>query len=540
MGSIQVRWSVLNTTQGPIERWWPLRFFHLLRLLLAAILLLLALFNQLPLPLGIRDPNLFAQGALLYLLALLLTIPLLLWQRPHFHHQISMQVLIDAIFVTLLMYASGGVASGVAMLMVISVANHSMLSSGRMTLFLAALATIALLLEQSYTLFLTDYHTINYPYAALFGVVLFSTAQLTRVMAQRTSESEALARQRGIDLENMAELAQYVITQLDDGVVVLDGAYQIRMANRAAGRLLETKQPLQGWQLQQIAPELVTAIGQWRSQRDMTLLPLTLSSGQRIQIHCHLLGATVQDGVLLVLEDLQRSLQQAQQLKLAALGQLTASIAHEIRNPLGAISHASELLRESEDLAAVDRRLSEIIHDHSYRLNQIIESILVLGRRESPLHQQWIPLASWLPKLVASLQSSLRLAPEELVVVCESAALQILFDEGHLFQLLWNLCKNGLHHADPDSLPKVWLLARPAAEAGRVAIWVVDSGSGIEAAALERLFEPFYTTRHQGTGLGLYLSKTLADANRAELRYQRTERGESAFVLCGSGEPQSG
>ncbi len=483
-----------------------------------------------------RDPNLFAQACLLYLLALLLTTPLLLWQKPRFHHQISIQVILDAIGVTMLMYASGGAASGVAMLMVISVANHSMLSSGRMSLFFAALATIALLLEQSYTLFLTDYHTINYPYAALFGVVLFSTAQLTRVMAQRASESEALARQRGIDLENMAELAQYVITQLDDGVVVLDGQQRVRMANRAASRLLETQPPLQGRRLRQIAPELEGVVGQWLTQRNTPLPPWALSSGQRLQIHCHLLGATVQDGVLLVLEDLQRSLQQAQQLKLAALGQLTASIAHEIRNPLGAISHASELLRESEDLAAVDRRLSEIIHDHSYRLNQIIESILVLGRRESHLNQQWIPLASWLPKLVASLQSSLRLAPEELVVVCESVELQILFDEGHLFQLLWNLCKNGLHHADPHSLPKVRLLVRAAAEAGRVMIMVIDSGAGIEAAVQERLFEPFYTTSHQGTGLGLYISKTLADANRAELRYQRTERGESAFVLCGNGE----
>ncbi|QEP43693.1 PAS domain-containing protein [Ectothiorhodospiraceae bacterium BW-2] len=512
------------------ERWQLLLLLHLARIAVVMLLLMLAIIHELPLPLGDRDADLFTRISVIYLFLLLLTTPPLLLRRPRFGWQCGIQVAIDVAMITPLMYSSGGVGSGVAMLMVISIANHSMLTSGRMGLFFASLGTIALLLEQSFTLYLASYTTINYPYAALFGVVLFTTTQLTRVMARRAQQSAELAEQRSIDLENMAELAQFVITQLGDGVVVLDGKGQIRMVNQAASELLGVAL-VTGVPLAQLVAPLARPLKQWlRSQRcDGEPIP-SLPSGRQVLIHCRPLGSRGSDGLLLLLEDIEQSHQRAQQLKLAALGQLTASIAHEIRNPLGAISHAGELLRESEGLGATDQRLSEIIHSNSRRLNQIIESILVLGRKDRVVNRTAIDLLQWLPPHLESFRTTYHLQPEEVVMLPLPEGLPMLkFDEGHLYQLLWNVCKNGLRHA--TTVPRLQL--QLACRDERLCVMVIDSGPGIAKEDEEHLFEPFFTTESQGTGLGLYISKTLAEANHASLKFQRTERGESAFVLCG-------
>ena len=526
MTTTQVNKIALNSGG---QNWRPLLYFNLYRIALLVIMLLLSSTNNLPIPLGSSNPELFERTLLLYLFASLFITFTLAVERPSFNVQLHFQLIIDIIFITLLMHASGGVGSGVAMLLVISVANHSALASGQMPSLFAALATIALLLEQTFNLLYENDIEFNYPFAGLFGIVLFATALLTNALAQRARTSEALAEQRGIDLANMAELTEYTISQMKTGILAIDPGRQIRMFNDAARTLLESSKVTIGQDLVQISAELSTILERWLRDGYQEIASFKSQSGSHIQPQFTIIGSHKVEGVLIFLEDADAATEQAQQVKLAALGRLTAGIAHEIRNPLGAISHASELLNESEEINSGDQRLTEIIHDNCYRLNSIVETILQLGKREQQVNSESFLLKPWLYKFVISICESEQFSSNDVDINDIPNELMLTFDSGHLHQILWNLCQNGIRHANPE---KQHILKIVASQSDReTTIDVIDTGKGVEQKLQAQLFEPFFTTEGSGTGLGLYISKTLANSNNADLTYHPTENGESCFRI---------
>ncbi len=199
-------------------------------------------------------------------------------------------------------------------------------------------------------------------------------------------------------------------------------------------------------------------------------------------------------------------------MKLAALGRLTANMAHEIRNPLAAISHAAELLAE-EDVDPLRQRLARIIHDNTRRLNRLVTEVLELGRRDraQPETLRW--------------QVFLSGFMEELALHDESAGkrvrvggldVELRFDRGHLYRILWNLMGNALRHASSAD-GAVRLEAKPATTPSRVELHVVDDGPGVDEAQRNQVFEPFFTTHGAGTGLGLYIARELCEASGARL-----------------------
>jgi two-component system, NtrC family, sensor histidine kinase PilS len=231
---------------------------------------------------------------------------------------------------------------------------------------------------------------------------------------------------------------------------------------------------------------------------------------------------------------------------LASLGRLTASIAHEIRNPLGAISHASQLLGEAENLGASDRRLLEIINNHSKRVNQIIENILQLSRRR-PAAPEPVNLRQWLPQFIADYKTSksngnqLNIALQEHGLLAhknrheyddtQEQQLAAKFDLSQLQQVLTNLCDNGLRYGSaqpgrPDLRIEIGLDSHQ-----QPYIRVVDYGPGISDENRKHLFEPFFTTENTGSGLGLYICKELCEANQALIGYERTAQQESCFHI---------
>ena len=526
MTAEQVNKTALNSGE---PNWRPLLYFNLYRIALLVMMLLLSSTNNLPLPLGSSAPELFDRTLLLYLFASLFITFTLAVERPSFNVQLHFQLIIDIVFIILLMHASGGVSSGVAMLLVISVANHSALASGQMPSLFAALATIALLLEQTYNLLYENNIEFNYPFAGLFGIVLFATALLTNALAQRARASEALAEQRGIDLANMAELTEYTISQMKTGILAIDPGRQIRMFNDASRTLLKSSKVAIGQDLVQISADLSTILERWLRDGYEDIASFKSQSGTHIQPQFTIIGSHKVEGVLIFLEDADAVNEQAQQAKLAALGRLTAGIAHEIRNPLGAISHASELLNESDEINRGDQRLTEIIHDNCYRLNSIVETILQLGKREQQVNRESILLKPWLDKFVDSICDTHKYSSSEVEIVINPEELMITFDSGHLHQILWNLCQNGIRHADPEKHPILKIVATQSGN--EITIDVIDTGKGIEQNLHGQLFEPFFTTEGSGTGLGLYISKTLANSNSAELTYHPTENGESCFRI---------
>jgi two-component system sensor histidine kinase PilS (NtrC family) len=243
------------------------------------------------------------------------------------------------------------------------------------------------------------------------------------------------------------------------------------------------------------------------------------------------LGNDRHSGTLIFLEDTIRTAKQAQQMKLASLGRLTASIAHEIRNPLGAISHAEQLLAESENLGAADKRLTEIIHKHAARVNAIIENVLQLSRRGSA-SPELINLKQWLEHFAEEFVLSMRISPDELRIDVQPETLMVNFDNTQFHQIVWNLCHNGIRHSQNcEANPKVNLVGRLNNTTQRPFLDVIDQGPGIDPDHIQHIFEPFFTTESKGSGLGLYISKELCEANNAQIRYLPNADGGSCFRI---------
>lgn len=520
-----------TSKQNEAKTWRPLRFLNIYRFSLATLFVLLHHIDRLPLPLGMVDPKLFYYTSLGYLgFSLLAMIPVFK-RQPNFMLQLTMHVIADVIFITLLMHASGGVSSGVGMLLVISVANGSMIAGGRAPMFFAALASLGILAEQVFTELTHSLHQVNYPLAGILGFTLFVTAIIAHVLARRARESEALARQRGIDLANMAQLTDYIIQHMQTGMMVVDPDYRIRLINSAAWRLLGTPMSSTNTPLEELSPALLQQLIDWQQDPISAARPLDMvNSPVELLAQFMSIGQQCSDGTLIFLEDAATTTRQAQQLKLASLGRLTASIAHEVRNPLSAISHAAALLAESPELESNDLRLTEIIREQSQRINIIVENVLQLGRRDRT-HYQEVALKPWLKKFVDELQQSLPEAEEHVSLLPVPETLTVYFDPTHLHQILTNLCQNALRHAaGSDSQIRLKLHAEPTGEEHGF-IDIIDTGPGISEEHRAHIFEPFFTTEGNGTGLGLYLSRELAVSNQSQLRYEPTDSGQSRFRL---------
>jgi two-component system sensor histidine kinase PilS (NtrC family) len=272
-----------------------------------------------------------------------------------------------------------------------------------------------------------------------------------------------------------------------------------------------------------------------------TLRPQSLkisSSGQELQPSFIALDSIPNHQTLVFLEDLAQITQQAQQLKLAALGRLTAGIAHEIRNPLGAISHAAQLLRESEELNGADRRLTQIIQDHSQRMNRVIENVLQLSRRQQTLAQR-LDLKPWLEQFVAETHEQAT-DRQRLHLRIAAGDFKTLMDPNQLHQILDNLIRNAWRHsAQSHDLAQVWLELFIDQTSQLPTLEVTDDGPGVAPDLQAQLFEPFFTTSHQGTGLGLYLSRELCESNQARLDFKPRQGGGCFRITFAHGRKQS-
>lgn len=515
--------------EAALTNWRPLRYYAIYRLILAGLFAVLVITGDLPPPFGGYAPHLFAWTSYAYVAFSLLAGSGVSRQRPALPTQVQLQVIGDILFITVLMHASGGIESGLGMLLVVTIAAGGLLTVGRTAGLFAAIATIALLVEQSYLLLSGPNAQISYTQAGMLGATLFATAVLAHTLARRIRESEALAARRGIDLANMAQLAQYIIENLQTGILVVDGQNHIRLTNSTARARLGGA-AAQEMHLYNMAPELYQQLTDWRVGRTGSAQVLELNNPQQPILPRFMpLGEDRQGATLIFLEDAAAASQQVQQLKLASLGRLSASIAHEIRNPLGAISHAGELLGESPALEPGDSRLIQIILDQSRRVNAIVENVLQLGRRGESAPESFL-LVPWLERFIAEFCSTGGIAPADVALHAPNDAATVRFDTGHLHQILWNLCQNALRHAPTAGSPKVEIAVERGAD-GATILAVRDHGAGIAAEVRPHIFEPFFTTDPQGTGLGLYIARELAEYNRAKLVYAPPPGGGTQFRI---------
>jgi two-component system sensor histidine kinase PilS (NtrC family) len=510
--------------------WRVLILLNLFRLSVGAVLLAVFYLVEAPRIVGDTDATL-AWRALIGLLGAGCAFLVLLQRRwPSNATQIYLTFATDLIAVVFLIHASGGISSGLGGVLIVSVGTLALLLRTDRAFMLAAVSTLALLGQQTYAQFHGLTTSAQFAPVGLLGAVIFVIAAVVQLLRTRLVASEALAEQRGLDLRNLVELNEYIIQHLRESIVVVDEDDHIRLINESAVKQLGAATG--NLNLAAISSELTDQLQRWRSgataERTQTF---SSPDGASIQPHFAPLSSGRGGGVVIFLEDTSLIADRVQQAKLAALGRLSASIAHEIRNPLCAMSHAGQLLAESPSMGKDEHRLTDIIRVNSRRVSQIVESVLALSRREAA-HPERLQLVPWVEDFTREFVDTLELYEGAVSLTGGSSEIEVRMDPTHLHQILWNLCDNAVKYASAAAgAIAVEVSCGVLEPSGRPYLEVADRGPGIKPDKVEQIFEPFYTSQAGGTGLGLYISRELAERNGAALRYQPRPGGGSAFRI---------
>ncbi|HEY5720054.1 MAG TPA: ATP-binding protein [Gammaproteobacteria bacterium] len=516
--------------------WRPLLLYSAYRQLLALLFAVLFFTGAGPSLLGQSDRQLFTYVSLAYLALTFAGSLLVLRRRPEFNVQVVLQMLVDVAAIILLMHASGGLVSGLGTLLAIVVAAAGVLIVGELALFLAAVASLLLLGEQLYAEWLGLFGDTHYTQAGIHGTVFFATALFAQRLASHLRASEAIAVQRGLDLANLAQLNEFIIRRMQSGILVVDADNRIRLVNASARSLFGLEDQPEPERLEWLSPELTARLAAWRADPTAELGTLRAADDETEVIpRFARLGTAASAGTLVFLEDNSSIARQAQQMKQSSLGRLTGSIAHEIRNPLGAISHAAQLLGESARLQPEDVRLVQIITEHSVRVNEIIESVLQLSRR-SRSQPETFALGPWVERFLQGYCRDEGHPREAFELQVQPDDVTVQFDPGQLEQILVNLLDNALRHGRPRDgdatpAPPVQLRGGSSAAIRGPYLEVIDHGPGIDEQTARHVFEPFYTTDSRGSGLGLYIARALCEHNFARLDYLRPPAGGSCFRI---------
>lgn len=478
--------------------------------------------------LGGRDPRLFELAFIAYA-CVGLAFTLAAWlRRPRAESQLYLQSYIDVLFVVVLAWASGGVQSGLVPWLLVNIALLSHFTGLRYALLFAALASLFVLAGEYFASMRLGADAANFERTALLGTLLFIVAWLMSVPARQLSARQMIAAtptRAGLDLRQIAQLNEEIVRELDSGVVVIDARNEVQLVNDTARTLLGAEFTALPIALGSLSSSLLSSLMAARQSNARSTQPFDVeATGQSVLPQFIPLSS---DGMLVKLDDHAQIRQQYQQLKLASLGRLSASIAHEIRNPLGAISHAIQLIEESPTLAAHDSDLLHIARRHTVRIDRIVNDVLQLSNRQQ-VRTDSVDLSVLVPAFVERFRNEQELAPEHLVAHVEHG-LHTVVDPGHLDQVLWNLCTNArLHNEERDVAIRIDGYAeRP----GVAVIDVSDDGAGITDMDRQRLFEPFYSTHHNGSGLGLYIIRELCELNRAEIHCLPADKGARFRII---------
>jgi len=528
------RAAAASLTPGDLA-WRVIGLLSLYRLLVPLLLLSMSSLTGASWGLAPPHPALFVGTCIAYFTAALL---LVIARRLHWS---SLRIValvnatVDTLAVGLILYASGGVAGGLAILLVPPVLALTVLASRRDALLIAAVAALSILVQQLFVGLIDAAPATDYMTAGVFGAVVFLLAVAMWPVAGRLRESEALVRRREFDLANMAQLSQYIVQHLRESILVVDPHDRIRLINESAAQMLGDEAAYPDALIGEASPRLLYLLESWRKKEagaaassDQTFV--AADSARLIRAHFAPLGAASPGPVLIFLEDTSLITEKVQQSKLAALGRLSASIAHEIRNPVGAMSHAGQLLGESPSLSSDDLRLTQIIRTNAERVSGIIDNVQRLSRREEARLER-LPLGPWTQEFSEEFCQTMQWPPGRLVVSGASRDVDVRVDPDQLRQIVWNLCENALRHAighTPDE--SIEIRHGRMGGAARPFLEVADRGGGVAPENVERIFEPFYSGG-RGTGLGLFLARELAQANGATLLYEPRAGGGSVFRL---------
>jgi two-component system sensor histidine kinase PilS (NtrC family) len=514
--------------------------YNMYRVILPTILLITYVSNSGTGILGILAPTLFVQSNIFYLIFGIVAL-LLNRNRESLASTNSYKVitlLIDVFIITLIVFTSGGVLSGLALLLLVSIAFASIVLRGRVSTFIAAIASLAVLYCEFYLSLSLDEYTNQFLQAGILGLILFGSSLSIQSVNNRAYQAAVMADEQASSIVDLEKLNNEIIHRMRTGIIVVNRNNEVISINSAAQDLLSTileVEIVNGKELFILPALLQSQIENWRANQLDLGEPLEIpNSPVRLQTNFAYLDQEDDADILIFLENQLRMMQRIRQTKLASLGRLTANIAHEVRNPLGAISHAGQILNESESIADEDRRLIDIILTHSDRVSRIIQDVLDASRHKD-LAPTSINLKPWLEQFVDHYKKSNENC-DEISLSIQPSDIELKVIPGQLERVLTNLFDNGLRYSKKacgEATLKIDVGLQSSEKEGTMSpyIKVIDQGHGLSEEDETQLFEPFHTTESSGTGLGLYISKELCEANHATLEYSVTNAGTSCFSI---------
>jgi len=522
------QWTDTDQTRGG-QTLSLLRIYNTYRVLVGVALFLIYTQNWLRTDLGRAAPDAFFWALTAYITTnLMLSVLTRLLPEAFERRQLFRVgiIAIDILWLAVLMAMSAGVGSGLDGFMLVSVTAGAIIVADRSSLLTAALATIAVLYQELFTAFRLPDEPNGFFQAGVLGILFFVFTLFITNISNRLRQNELRNVSQAAELADLERVNQQVIQRMQTGIVVVDEHDRVRTFNQAARRLLgqmHDQQPLV------LPAQVLAALDSWRNNQGRGLAAMQLdTSGPSVRVSFSSVRVDEPRGFATIfMEDNGEIQQQAQQLKLSELGRLSASIAHEIRNPLAAISHAAQLLQESRNLDKGDERLTAIIHNHTKRMNAVVENVLLLSRRQpsTPERTRLDNLISVFAKEYAESEPEANFS-----IDVNPPDTQVRVDPRQIRQVLTNLVTNALKHGGKHQ-PVVRLVGGIDPQTDRPFLSVIDNGAGVPPDQEKQLFEPFHTTQAKGTGLGLYLSREICAANQARLTYTRNESGGACFRI---------
>ena len=449
---------------------------------------------------------------------------------------------VDALVLTTLLYFSGGNDLQVILLFLVQVAAAFMLVRSNQAILLTIFAITLVIYQQFYQTLKSDVNYALVNNVASMAISFIGVAYLSYTLSKRLKQIERLSERQVNEVNALNAINNKIVQIIDQGVVVLSHDLEIFIANDTAIDQLHLPKTLDNFNLPDISPLLAARLAPVIEQPEATLIvrldvpttrtPLAVGIEPNNQSFNDLrlrITQLRQQYAIIFIEDLRHELSRAQQLKLASLGQLSASIAHEIRNPLATISQASQLLMEEVNeadsgLSDDNILLYEMIYHQTIRVNKIIEDVLKLSRQQRP-NFVYIEPKTWLNDFIQE-----NFSGHDIFLHCHTDK-GFMFDNHQLAQILVNLINNGLRFSSKTQ-PHAFVTLEVYEFGKSIHIDVIDTGHGVAKENIEYLFNPFFTTDNQGTGLGLYLSQAFCQANYANLEYVPGE-GQTCFrIIC--------
>ncbi len=522
--------SAFTLHQNP---WSPIQLYSIYRLILVGALQLLTLTANMPMQLGSYDAALFEWVLNSFTVIAVIAIFNAHFRWPGYNVQIFMHPVLDISFLLGLIFTSGGLHSGMGILLGLPIILQNILRPGQVSLMISAISITALLGIEMYMQQEAQRSASDLSYAGILTLFIFSASWMLGKWFEKASITAELAKRRGVDLANLSQLNQSILDQLQTGILVVERTGVIRHMNPTAWDMLGRPADWRSKPLRDFAPELNAHYKHWIANVCPKVVSYDIKHWKTTELSFRLaqLGTRSSGASLIYLEDTSAQREKQQGVKMASLGQLTANIAHEIRNPLGAISHAAQLLSESPELTKPDQRMVQIIQENSKRMNTTIESVLNLSRKREA-NRENIALGQWLQKFREDFVRRSSLTMRQVNLHVEPLDAEIQFDPNHFDQIMWNLCRNAEKYAHENSEElQLDIQCMQPAHTRDLILSVIDNGVGIGEVARERLFEPFYTTSTKGTGLGLFMARELCLSNGANLEYVQLNGRGSCFRI---------